>query len=49
MPEKMEGRRLGKFISGIGKLEGNEGQRQKFQCKKGSDDLIKSFQGILVV
>lgn len=31
VPEKMEGRRLGKFISEVGKLEGNEGQRWKFQ------------------
>ena len=34
MPEKMEGRRLGKFISEVGKLEGNEGQRWKFQSKE---------------
>lgn len=47
MPVEMEGRKLGKLISEIGgKLEENGSQRWEIQSKEGSDDLVKSFEGI---
>lgn len=46
MHEKMVGKRLGEFISEVGRtLEGNGGQRWEFQRKERSDDFVKASEG----